>query len=114
MLLPEICINIWALDPEAMAMQPAEELEQNCADSWPPQEREVRNDCGDLIASQDFAQDHFALPQILGLPTLAWCSLAPSLPGLVFTGGFPVSGSMPTGNLLCPDLSTREFSQSLK
>lgn len=52
-------------------MQPAEELEQNCADSWPPQEREVRNDCGDLIASQDFAQDHFALPQILGLPTLA-------------------------------------------
>ncbi|KAH0518853.1 Trafficking protein particle complex subunit 9 [Microtus ochrogaster] len=91
MLLPGICINIWALDPEAVAMQPAEELEQNCADSWPPQERQVRNDCGDLIASQDFAQDHFALPQIRGLPTVARRSLAPSLPGLGFTGGFPLS-----------------------
>lgn len=95
-------------------MQLAEELEQHCADSCPLQEREVRNECGALIASQDFAQDHFALPKVLGLPTLAWCSFAPRLPGLVFTGGFPVSGSMPTGKLLCLDFSTREVSQSLK
>lgn len=44
-----------------------------------------RNECGDLIASQDFAWGHFAFSQILGLPILAQCSFVPRLPGLELT-----------------------------